>query len=100
MASQRYDLGAALAWLARAMIEAERPVLDEHELQMWDYVVLAALADGPVATQSQLSAVTGGDKTGLITTLNRREARGLVQRTPDPSGRRKNLTAYTAGGAC
>jgi DNA-binding MarR family transcriptional regulator len=99
MASQRYDLGAAFAWLARAMIEAERPVLDDHELQMWDYVVLAALADGPVATQSQLSAVTGRDKTRLIPTLDRLEARGLVQRTPDPADRRNNLVASTPAGA-
>jgi DNA-binding MarR family transcriptional regulator len=81
------------------MIDAERPILDSHDLQMWDYVVLAALADGPVATQSQLSAVTGRDKTRLIPTLDRLEARALLQRTPDPADRRNNLVSLTKAGS-
>jgi DNA-binding MarR family transcriptional regulator len=98
MDEQRQDLGAAFARLTRAMIEAETPVLRAHEVEMWDYVVLSALEDGPAPTQSELAAVVGRDKTRLIPILDRLEARGLLGRTPDPADRRNRVVALTAEG--
>jgi DNA-binding MarR family transcriptional regulator len=95
---QRHDLGAAFAWLARAMIKAEEPVLRAHDVEMWDYVVLATLERGPASTQSELAAASGRDKTRLIPILDRLEARGLVRRTPDPADRRNRVVALTAAG--
>jgi DNA-binding MarR family transcriptional regulator len=98
MTAQRHDLGAAFAWLARAMIEAEGPVLRAHDLEMWDYAVLAGLEDGPAPTQSELAAAIGRDKTRLIPTLDRLEARGLLHRAPDPADRRNRVVALTEAG--
>lgn len=95
---QRHDLGAAFAWLARAMIKAEEPVLRAHDVEMWDYAVLVSLEDGPAPTQSELAAAVGRDKTRLIPILDRLEARGLLRRTPDPADRRNRVVALTPAG--
>lgn len=95
---QRHDLGAAFAWLARAMIKAEGPVLHAHDVEMWDYAVLATLERGPASTQSELAAAAGRDKTRLIPILDRLEARGLLRRTPDPADRRNRIVALTPTG--
>ena len=95
---QRHDLGAAFAWLARAMIKAEEPLLRAHDIEMWDYSVLATLQGGPAPTQSELAAAVGRDKTRLIPILDRLEARGLLRRTPDPADRRNRVVALTAAG--
>jgi DNA-binding MarR family transcriptional regulator len=95
---QRHDLGAAFAWLARALITAEGPVLRAHDLEMWDYAVLGSLEGGPAPTQSELAAAVGRDKTRLIPILDRLEARGLLRRTPDPADRRNRVVALTAVG--
>lgn len=97
--AQRYDLGAAFAWLARAMLRAEEPVLRAHDVEMWDYAVLTALLDGPAPTQSELAAAVGRDKTRLIPILDRLEVRGLLRRTPDPADRRNRVVALTPAGA-
>jgi DNA-binding MarR family transcriptional regulator len=98
MATQRYDLGAAFAWLGRAMIKAEEPVLRAHDVEMWDYVVLVALEDAPAPTQSELAAAVGRDKTRLIPILDRLEVRGLLRRTADPADRRNRIVALTEAG--
>lgn len=98
MQEQRYDLGAACAWLARALIRAEEPVLRAHDVEMWDYAVLGALEDGPAPTQSELAAAVGRDKTRLIPILDRLEARGMLRRTPDPADRRNRVVALTEPG--
>jgi DNA-binding MarR family transcriptional regulator len=95
---QRHDLGAAFAWLARAMIKAEEPVLRAHDVEMWDYAVLTTLERGPAPTQSELAAAVGRDKTRLIPILDRLEARDLLRRTPDPADRRNRVVALTAAG--
>jgi len=95
---QRHDLGAAFAWLTRALITAEEPVLRAHDVEMWDYSVLASLEGGPAPTQSELAASVGRDKTRLIPILDRLEARGLLRRTPDPADRRNRVVALTTEG--
>ena len=96
--AQRHDLGAAFAWLARAMFRAEEPVMRAHDVEMWDYAVLVALEEGPAPTQSELALAVGRDKTRLIPILDRLEVRGLLQRTPDPADRRNRVVALTAAG--
>jgi DNA-binding MarR family transcriptional regulator len=95
---QRHDLGAAFAWLARAMIKAEEPVLRAHDVEMWDYAVLVSLEGGPAPTQSELAAAVGRDKTRLIPILDRLEARGQLRRTPDPDDRRNRIVSLTDDG--
>jgi len=84
--------------LARAVGDAEVPVLGGHGLEMWDYVVLGALEPEAAPTQSQLATAVGRDKTRLIPILDRLEGRGLLQRTPDPDDRRNRIVTLTESG--
>lgn len=98
MAIERPELGVLLNRLLREVIEREQPILQKHELDMWDYVVLAALGTGPSPTQNELAGLTGRDKTRLIGNLDRLEERGLLSRTPDPRDRRNRIVTLTAEG--
>jgi len=98
MMGQCHDLGASFARLARAMIDAETPLLRAHELEMWDYVVLSALESSASPTQSELATAVHRDKTRLIPILDRLESRGLLSRTPDPADRRNRVVALTEEG--
>jgi DNA-binding MarR family transcriptional regulator len=77
--------------LARHLDRARRDAFTEHELEVWEFDVLAALrrAGQPyVLSPGQLLAqtlVTSGTMTNRI---DRLESRGLVQRMPDPNDRR------------
>ncbi|HTF53463.1 MAG TPA: MarR family transcriptional regulator [Pseudonocardia sp.] len=99
MTGQRHDLGATFVRLSRAVVAAEQPVLDELGVEMWDYVVLSALQDGPAHSQARLAAATGRDTTRLIPILDRLEARGLLRRTPDPADRRNRIVELTDSGS-
>ena len=94
----RPELGAMFARLSRGMIAAELPLLQAHDLSMWGYVVLSALAHGPASTQLELARAVGCDKTRLIAHLDTLEAEGLIERRPDPSDRRAHLVSLTAAG--
>lgn len=98
MTGQRDDLGATLVRLARAVVAAEQPVLAELGVEMWDYVVLVALREGPVHSQARLAAATGRDTTRLIPILDRLEQGALLRRTPDPADRRNRIVELTETG--
>jgi DNA-binding MarR family transcriptional regulator len=92
------DLGALFARMTRRLIDAERPLLDEHGLSMWAYIALSHLADRPAGTQLALATAMNYDKTRLIALLDDLERRGLVTRTPDPADRRARIVEVTAAG--
>jgi DNA-binding MarR family transcriptional regulator len=94
----RPDLAAMAVRLARALVEAERPVLAAHAVSMWGYVVLSALADEPMRTQAALARAIGADKTRIIADLDELQARGLIEREPDPQDRRVRLLRLTPAG--
>lgn len=77
--------------LSRHLDRARRTAFAEHELEVWEFDVLAALrrAGRPyVLSPGQLlgqTLVTSGTMTNRI---DRLESRGLVQRMPDPADRR------------
>ena len=98
MSPDRPDLGAMLHRLAGRVIAREVPVLAECGVQMWDYVVLSRLDDGPAPTQAQLAAATGRDKTRLIPILDRLEQQQLITRVPDPADRRNRVIALSDRG--
>ncbi|AXB41156.1 MarR family winged helix-turn-helix transcriptional regulator [Amycolatopsis albispora] len=95
---RRPDLAAMLGGLMRRLMAAEAPVLEEHGLSMWGYVVLSALDDGPVRTQAALARAIGADKTRIIGTLDKLQDAGLISREPDPADRRVRVLAITAEG--
>ncbi|MGV0774483.1 MarR family winged helix-turn-helix transcriptional regulator [Mycolicibacterium elephantis] len=96
--ANRPDLAAMLAPLIRELIAAEQPLLAEHGLSMWGYAVLLALDDAPVRTQAALAAAIGADKTRIIPTLDELQAKGYIERSPDPDDRRVRLLAITDAG--
>jgi DNA-binding MarR family transcriptional regulator len=95
---EREDLGALLAYAARRVIDAERPLLDAHGLSMWAYVALTRLAREGAPTQLELARQMGYDKTRLIKILDDLEAHGLITRRPDPADRRAKVVELTAAG--
>jgi DNA-binding MarR family transcriptional regulator len=98
VSDERPDLAAMLHPLLRALIAAELPVLEEHDVSMWGYAVLTALDDTPVRTQAALADVIGADKSRIIGTLDELQDAGLIERTPDPNDRRVRLLSITPKG--
>jgi DNA-binding MarR family transcriptional regulator len=96
--TERADLAAMITSLGRTLVAAELPVLRARDLSMWGYVVLTALATGPMRTQAALARAIGADKTRIIGVLDELQQRGLIQRQPDPADRRVHLLALTAAG--
>jgi DNA-binding MarR family transcriptional regulator len=97
-AGERPDLAAMIVPLGRALMEAERPVLERFGLSMWGYSVLVTLDGGQVRTQAALARAVRADKTRIIADLDDLEARGLISRAPDPADRRVNLLSVTPAG--
>ena len=95
----RPDLAAMAVPLARALVAAEEPILRAHEISMWGYVVLTALAEQPVRTQAALAQAIGADKSRIIGDLDELQERGLIQRQPDTTDRRVHLLALTPEGS-
>lgn len=87
-----------LAPLVRDLLAAEQPILDAHGLTMWGYVVLSALDQSAVRSQSALAEAIGADKTRIIHTLDTLQDAGHIERRPDPDDRRVRLLAITAAG--
>ncbi len=94
----RRDLAAMAVPLARALVAAEEPILRAHEISMWGYIVLTALAEQPVRTQAALAQAIGADKSRIIADLDELQERGLIQRQPDAADRRVHLLSLTAAG--
>jgi DNA-binding MarR family transcriptional regulator len=95
---ERPDLAAMMGRLGRALAAAEMPVLRAHGLSMWAYVVLLALDEVPVRSQSALAEAIHADKTRIIGVLDDLQERGLIRRSPDPADRRVRLLALTPEG--
>jgi DNA-binding MarR family transcriptional regulator len=94
----RRDLAAMFAPLTRALMAREGPVLRAHELSMWAYIVLTALAEQPVRTQAALAQAINADKSRIIAVLDDLQERGLIGRHPDEMDRRVHLLSLTPAG--
>ena len=95
----RRDLAAMAVPLARALVAAEEPILRAHEISMWGYIVLTALAEHPVRTQAALAQAIGADKSRIIADLDELQERGLICRQPDAADRRVHLLSLTPAGS-
>jgi DNA-binding MarR family transcriptional regulator len=95
----RRDLAAMAVPLARVLVAAEEPILRAHDISMWGYVVLTALAEQPVRTQAALAQAIGADKSRIIADLDELQDRGLIQRHPDAADRRVHLLSLTPAGS-
>jgi DNA-binding MarR family transcriptional regulator len=94
----RRDLAAMIVPLGRALMLAELPILQAHDLTMWAYTVLLHLTEQPIRTQAALAEAIGADKTRIIAVLDDLEARGLIRRQRNPSDRRARLLSLSVAG--
>ena len=97
-AGDRRDLAAMFVPLARALVAREEPALLAHDISMWGYVVLTALAEQPVRTQAALAQAINADKSRIIGVLDDLQQRGLIKRQPDAADRRVHLLSLTLAG--
>ncbi|WP_245924025.1 MarR family winged helix-turn-helix transcriptional regulator [Paractinoplanes atraurantiacus] len=64
----------------------------------WHYAVLAALDESGPASQAELSRATGIYRSDIVAVVNELADRALVERSPDPADRRRNVVTLTAAG--
>ena len=87
--------------LAHHLDRARRTAFSDHDIEPWEFDVLAALrrAGSPYQLSPgrllKETLVTSGTMTNRV---DRLEQRGLVQRSPDPSDRRGVLVQLTDAG--
>jgi DNA-binding MarR family transcriptional regulator len=65
----------------------------------YHYRLLAALAEYGPSSQATLGRHTGIDRSDVVAALNELAAKGLVDRSPDPSDRRRNIITLTPDGS-
>ncbi len=64
----------------------------------YQYALLAALEEFGSASQAALGRRTGIDRSDVVATINELAQRTLVERSPDPSDRRRNIITITPAG--
>lgn len=94
MASSGFLLARlGLGFKAKAIQRAE-----EAGFELYDYSVLAILAEGARETQATIAATLGLDPSRLVAMLDGLEDRGLIERQRDPVDRRRHVVSITALG--
>jgi DNA-binding MarR family transcriptional regulator len=64
----------------------------------YHYRLLAALEEFGPASQAALGRRTSIDRSDVVAALNELAGRGLIQRSPDPDDRRRNIITITPTG--
>ena len=72
--------------------------VEEAGYELYDYSVLAILAEGDRETQSAIADALGLDPSRLVSLLDSLEKRGLVVRQRDPHDRRRHVVSITPEG--
>ena len=95
------EVHSRVSRLARHLDLARRQAFETHDLEPWEFDVLAALRrEGPPYALSpgrllQVTLVTSGTMTNRI---DRLEAKGLVERVPDPNDGRSVQVVLSGDG--
>src|SRR5918992_4063444 len=94
--SQPAYLASQVSKYGRRQLEAV--LRGEHDLALIHHGLLRALDDFGPASQQHLGDALDIDKSHLVGSIDQLQARGLVERTQDPTDRRRNQIALTAAG--
>jgi DNA-binding MarR family transcriptional regulator len=90
------------SWLiGRASAYSHRLLVDGFaaaDARGYHHRLLAALQEFGPASQAALGRRTGIDRSDVVAALNELADRGLIQRTPDPDDRRRNVITITPAG--
>ncbi|HZT46066.1 MAG TPA: MarR family transcriptional regulator [Gaiellaceae bacterium] len=73
-------------------------VFEQEGFELYDYSVLALLAEGSLQTQAGIANALNVDPSRLVALLDSLEDRGLVARQRDPKDRRRHVVSITADG--
>jgi DNA-binding MarR family transcriptional regulator len=92
------DLGETFSRLREVIVEREAPILAEHGLTMWEYVILTSIDREPGQSQRALATSSRRDATRLIRHLDDLAGRGLVRRDVDSADRRRSVVNLTDDG--
>ncbi|KWT58925.1 MarR family transcriptional regulator [Streptomyces albus subsp. albus] len=87
--------------LSQLSVRSDRLIaegLAEADARKWHYAVLASLLEYGPGSQATLSRRTGIYCSDMVGVLNELTERGLVERTPDPEDRRRNIITISARG--
>lgn len=87
--------------LSRAAIQSDRLVNEELAragARKWHYAVLATLDEFGPASQAQLSCRTGIYRSDMVAVINELADRELVERSPNPDDRRRNIITLAERG--
>ena len=71
---------------------------EQAGFEIYDYSVLAILAEGAQETQSTIASMLALDPSRLVALLDSLEERALIVRQRDPQDRRRHLVSITATG--
>jgi DNA-binding MarR family transcriptional regulator len=90
------------SWLLnQAAVPANRllaEALASVDARRYHYVLLAALDEAGPASQADLGRRTTVDRSDIVAAINELAERGLVERAPDPTDRRRNVVTLTPAG--
>lgn len=93
------NLGFVVNKVAERINRQLEGVITPYGLTIKQYSLLLLLQDQGPQAQVTLSQRVGLDRTSVMRTVDLLEARGLVQRDPDPNDRRKHRVVLTDTGA-
>ncbi|WP_242891456.1 MarR family winged helix-turn-helix transcriptional regulator [Actinomadura litoris] len=87
--------------LSQMSVRSDRLITDglaRVDARKWHYAVLASLQEYGPGSQATLSRHTGIYRSDMVGVLNELAERDLVERTPDPGDRRRNVITITEQG--